>query len=68
MKNFKKGIILSIIIIGALMYVGYNNLNESKEIIEDEVYLENNIEIEENNYIILHITGEVNKPRYYTNK
>lgn len=68
MKNFKKVIILSIIIVIILVYIIYNHINEGDEVIEEDVYVETNTNIEETNKIILHITGEVNNPRNYTNR
>lgn len=69
MKNFKKVIILSIIIAIIIIYASYNYLNkEGEEFIEEYLYVETNTNIEENNKIILHITGEVNEPRNYTNR
>lgn len=68
MKNFKKVIILSIIIIIIAIHIIYNNLNEGEEFIEEEVYVETNTNIEEKNKIILHITGEVIKTRNNKNR
>ena len=69
MKNFKKAIILSIIIVIIIIYAVYNYLNAGgEEFIEEDLYVETNTNIEEKNIIILHITGEVNKPRNNTNK
>lgn len=68
MKNFKKVIILSIIIVITLVYIIYNHINKGEEVVEENVYIETNTNIEETNKIILHITGEVNNPRNYTNR
>lgn len=68
MKNFKKVIILSIIIVITLVCIIYNHINEGEEMFEEDVYLETNTHIEETSKIILHITGEVNNPRNYTNR
>lgn len=63
MKNFKKVIFLSIIVIIIVIYLIYNNLkNDSNEIIEENIYVEPTNEVKEKNKIVLHITGEVNKP------
>lgn len=66
MKNFKKIIILSIIIVVCIIF---NFMSEKGEgIVEEDIYVENITDIETINEIILHITGEVNKPRNYKNK
>lgn len=63
MKNFKKIIFLSICIIIVVIYLVYNySKDNTSEIIEENIYIETNIEHEEKNKIILHITGEVNSP------
>ena len=68
MKNFKKAIILSIIIVIIIIYAIYNYLSVGEdEFIEEDLYVETNTNVEEKNIIILHITGEVNKPRNNTN-
>lgn len=69
MKNFKKAIILSIIIVIIIIYAIYNYLSVGEdEFIEEDLYVETNTNVEEKNIIILHITGEVNKPRNNTNR
>ena len=68
MKNFKKTIILSIIIVIIIICLVYNYSNESKEDIIEDIYVETNTNIEINSKIILHITGEVKNPRDYTNR
>lgn len=63
MKNFKKIIFLSIIVVLAVIYLIYNySNNENNEIIEEDLYIETSNQTKENNKIILHITGEVNSP------
>ena len=62
MKNLKKIIILSIIIIMIVSYLIYNYIREEEDIIEEEVYVETSEPVEETNKIILHITGEVKNP------
>lgn len=63
MKNFKKIIFLSIIVVLAVTYLIYNySNNENNEIIEEDLYIETSNQTKENNKIILHITGEVNSP------
>lgn len=71
MKNFKKMIFLSIIIIIVVIYLIYNYTSENvEEIIAEEIYVESNpdSELETIGKIILHITGEVKKPRNYSNR
>lgn len=69
MKNLKKVIFLSIIIIITIFYLIYNYLNKNEEvIIEEEVYLGEHDNIEEVDKIFLHIIGEVKNPRSYTNR
>ena len=63
MKNFKKVIILSIIILVIIIYLIYNLNDNSSEVIEDDIFLETIEEPVETNTIILHITGEVKSPR-----
>lgn len=64
MKNFKKIIILSITILGLVIYFINDYIsNNVTEIVEENIFIE---EINEKNQIktiILHITGEVNQPR-----
>lgn len=63
MKNFKKVIFLSIFVIIIVIYLIYNNLkNDSNEIVEENIYVESTNEVKEKSKIVLHITGEVNKP------
>lgn len=63
MKNLKKIIFLSIGIIIIVIYLVYNYSKDSaSEIIEENIYIETNVETKEKNKIILHITGEVNSP------
>ncbi len=63
MKNFKKIIYLSIIIIIIISYYLYNSFeNESEEDIINNVYIQTVDNLEENKKIVLHITGEVNTP------
>ncbi|MGN1301448.1 MAG: helix-hairpin-helix domain-containing protein [Clostridia bacterium] len=63
MKNFKKIIFLSIGIIIIVIYLVYNySKDNASEIIEENIYIETNVETKEKNKIILHITGEVNSP------
>lgn len=63
MKNFKKIIFLSIIVVFAVIYLIYNySNNKNNEIIEEDLYIETSNQTKENNKIILHITGEVNSP------
>lgn len=63
MKNFKKIIFLSIIVVLAVTYLIYNySNNENNEIIEEDLYIETSNQTKENNKIILHITGEVKSP------
>lgn len=62
MKNFKKIVILSIIIIFIVIYLVYDYIKEGEEIIVDNVFIESSTEIKETNKIILHITGEVKNP------
>ena len=56
-------IVVTIIIIAILFFL-YNKMNiEDKEIIIDNVLVENNVEAKtEKNVLIVHITGEVNNP------
>ena len=56
-------IVITIIIIAILFFL-YNKMNiEDKEIIIDNVLVENNVEAKtEKNVLIVHITGEVNNP------
>ena len=66
MKNFKKVIILSITILGLAIYFIYDHLsNNVMEVVEEDIFVEENEEITKTNIIILHITGEVNSPRNY---
>ena len=66
MKNFKKVIILSITVLSLVIYFIYDYLsNNVDEVIEEDIFVEENEEITEKNIIILHITGEVNSPRNY---
>ena len=63
MKNFKKIIFLSIIVVLAVIYLIYNySNNENNEIIEEDLYIETSNQTKENNKILLHITGEVKSP------
>ena len=63
MKNFKKIIYLSIIIIIIISYYLYNSFeNESEEDIINNVYIQTVDNLEENKTIVIHITGEVNTP------
>ena len=65
-KAIKIGLIAVAIIIIIVMYLIYNYSNKSvDEIIEEEIYVESNENFDISNRIILHITGEVNKPRNY---
>lgn len=69
MKNFKKEIFMSIIILIIVFYLVYNYFNENvDEIIEEDIYIETNTTIKETNKIILHITGEVKNSRNNTNR
>lgn len=65
MKNLKKVIILSIIIISLIIYLIYNYTKDEEEIIQQDVYmnLDINSNVTEVNKIVLHIIGEVNNPR-----
>lgn len=66
MKNLKKIIILSITILITVVCFIYDYLNnEVSEIVEDNIFIEENDKSEEKSIIILHITGEVNVPRNY---
>lgn len=65
MKNFKKIIILSISVLGIVAYFIYDYLNNTTEVIEEDIFIDESIQKEEINTIILHITGEVNVPRNY---
>ena len=66
MKNFKKVIILSITILSLVIYFIYDYLGNSvDEVVDEDIFVEENEEITEKNIIILHITGEVNSPRDY---
>lgn len=68
MKNFKKIIFLSIIILLILIYLIYNySNNNSTEIVEENIFVETSNKTMEINTIILHITGEVKFPRNYRN-
>lgn len=70
MKNFKKIIIIGVIIIIVIIYAIYKNLsnnqyqeiNFEKDEIENKEDTENEKTIDEKNYIVLHITGEVINP------
>ena len=70
MKNFKKIIIIGVIIIIVIIYAIYKNLsnnqyqeiNFEKDEIENKEDTENEKTIYEKNYIVLHITGEVINP------
>ena len=56
MKNFKKIIFLSIIVVLAVIYLIYNySNNENNEIIEEDLYIETSNQTKENNKIILHM-------------
>ena len=66
MKNLKKIIILSITILITVVCFIYDYLNnEVSEIVEANIFIEENDKYEEESIIILHITGEVNVPRDY---
>lgn len=66
MKNFKKIVILSNVVIILIILFIKNNLNEkSEDVIKEDVYVEMNNYNEEVNNIILHVTGEVVNPRCY---
>lgn len=67
MKNLKKIIILSIIIIIVIYLIYDYSTKNADEIIEEDVYVEANTNVEISNKIILHITGEVKEPRNYRN-
>ena len=65
MKNFKKIIILAFFVLGVVIYIVYKIIsNNQYEKIELENFTNNEIEqeIEEKEYIVLHITGEVLNP------
>lgn len=65
MKNFKKIIILAFFVFGVVIYIVYKTIsNNQYEKIELENFTNNEIEqeIEEKEYIVLHITGEVLNP------
>lgn len=70
MKNFKKIIIIGVIIIIVIIYAIYKNLsnnqyqeiNFEKDEIENKEDTENEKTIDEKNYIVLHITREVINP------
>lgn len=69
MKNFKKIIILSITILVMVVYFIYDYLsNDVSEVVEENIFIEEDAETVEINTIILHITGEVNSPRSYRNR
>lgn len=65
MKNFKKTIILSIIMGIIIIILIFNLKDNTEEVIVDNIFVETEEPIKETNKIILHITGEVQKPRYY---
>ena len=67
MKNLKKVIILSTIILVIIIYLTYNLKDNSSNIMEDDIFIETSQDPEETNTISLHITGEVNIPRSYRN-
>lgn len=68
MKNFKKIIILSITILMIVIYFIYDYLNNDvSEVLEEDIFVEENEETVETDTIILHITGEVKTPRNYRN-
>lgn len=64
MKNFKKNIFLAIIVIIIITIIIFNNLKKDQyeELQDSEVLITNDINEEEERYIFLHITGEVNNP------
>lgn len=64
MKKFKKLIILSIAIVGIISCFIYEYLNNDiVQVVEEDIFVEENEKITGTNIIILHITGEVNSPR-----
>lgn len=63
MKNLKKIIILSIIMIMAVIYIINNLKDESNYIGEEEIFVEKSEDEVKTNIIVLHVTGEVNIPR-----
>lgn len=65
MKNFKKCLILGVILLIIVIYCIYHTTNNKKyeEIIEENVYQEESTKVDEANIIVLHITGEINNPR-----
>lgn len=65
MKNFKKTIILSIIMGIIIIILIFNLKDNTEEVIVDNIFVETEEPIKETNKIILHITGEVNTPRNY---
>lgn len=66
MKNFKKIIILSVTIFSLVIYFIYDYLsNDVGEVVEGDIFVEENTETVEIATIILHITGEVKSPRNY---
>lgn len=68
MKNFKKIIILSTAMLIIVICFIYDYLNNDvREIVEEDIFVEESEEALEKNTIILHITGEVNYPRGYRN-
>lgn len=70
MKNFKKCLILGIVLIIITIYCIYYSINSNKyeEIMENDIYEVEESSNQEENFIMLHITGEVNNPRNNKNK
>ncbi len=64
MKNFRKTIFLTLIVLIILMCLIYNYINNnSDEVIEEDVYVNTNEKFAlEKNKIIIHIIGEVKFP------
>ena len=69
MKNFKKVIILSIIIVVISIYLICNYTNNTiEDFTEEDIYVETDANSEKTDTIVIHITGEVYKPRNYSNR